>query len=49
MLANVGQRLIFPPEIATTNLRPIVFCSGSARLVQLIEITVPWEDAVNEA
>ncbi|MGH0171412.1 UNVERIFIED_CONTAM: hypothetical protein FKN15_063258 [Acipenser sinensis] len=50
MLADVGQRLIFPPEIATTNLRPdIVLRSGSARLVHLIELTVPWEDAVDEA
>ncbi|MGH0145910.1 UNVERIFIED_CONTAM: hypothetical protein FKN15_045958 [Acipenser sinensis] len=50
MLADVGQRLIFPPEIATTNLRPdIVLWSGSARLVHLIELTVPWEDAVDEA
>ncbi|MGH0130475.1 UNVERIFIED_CONTAM: hypothetical protein FKN15_042544 [Acipenser sinensis] len=50
MLADVGQRLIFPPEIATTNLQPdIVLWSGSARLVHLIELTVPWEDAVDEA
>ncbi|MGH0152548.1 UNVERIFIED_CONTAM: hypothetical protein FKN15_022661 [Acipenser sinensis] len=48
--ADVGQRLIFPPEIATTNLRPdIVLWSGSARLVHLVELTVPWEDAVDEA
>ncbi|XP_056107596.1 uncharacterized protein LOC130085708 [Rhinichthys klamathensis goyatoka] len=50
MLADLDQRLIFPPEIATTNLRPdIVLWSGSARIVQLIELTVPWEDAVDEA
>ncbi|MGH0140139.1 UNVERIFIED_CONTAM: hypothetical protein FKN15_010183 [Acipenser sinensis] len=50
MLADVDQRLIFPPEIATTNLRPdIVLWSGSARLVHLVELTVPWEDAVDEA
>ncbi|MGH0149973.1 UNVERIFIED_CONTAM: hypothetical protein FKN15_024531 [Acipenser sinensis] len=50
MLAHVGQRLIFPPEIATTNLRPDIFLwSGSARLVHLVELTVPWEDAVDEA
>ncbi|MGH0128506.1 UNVERIFIED_CONTAM: hypothetical protein FKN15_027537 [Acipenser sinensis] len=50
MLADVGQWLIFPPEIATTNLRPdIVLWSGSARLVHLVELTVPWEDAVDEA
>ncbi|MGH0118021.1 UNVERIFIED_CONTAM: hypothetical protein FKN15_047026 [Acipenser sinensis] len=50
MLVDVGQQLIFPPEIATTNLRPdIVLWSGSARLVHLVELTVPWEDAVDEA
>jgi len=50
MLADLGQRLIFPPEIATTNLRPdIVLWSRSARIVQLIELIVPWEDAVDEA
>jgi len=50
ILADLDQRLIFPPEIATTNLRPdIVLWSGSARVVQLIELTVPWEDAVDEA
>jgi len=50
MLADLDQRLIFPPEISTTNLRPdIVLWSGSARIVQLIELTVPWEDAVDEA
>ncbi|MGH0138791.1 UNVERIFIED_CONTAM: hypothetical protein FKN15_001753 [Acipenser sinensis] len=50
MLADVGQRLIFPPEIATTNLRPdFVLWSGSAHLVHLVELTVPWEDAVDEA
>jgi len=46
--ADLGQRLIFPPEIATTNLRPdIVLWSGSALIVQLLELTV--EDAVDEA
>jgi len=41
--------LFFPPEIAPTNLRPDVgLWSGSARSVQLIELTVPWEDAVDE-
>jgi len=36
MLADLDQRLIFTPEIATTNLRPdIVLWSGSACIVQL--------------
>jgi len=37
--ADLDQRLIFPPEIGTTNLQ-------SARIVQLIELTLPCEDAV---
>jgi len=46
MLADLEQRLIFPPEIATTNLRPdVVLWSGSACIVQLTELTGPWEDA----
>ena len=49
LLADVCQRLIFPPMIATTNFRPIVLCSGSARLVLLLALTVPWADAVHEA
>jgi len=50
MLADLDQRLIFPlMEIATTNLPPdVVLWSGSARIVQLIELTVPWKDAVDE-
>jgi len=36
-------------QIVTTNVRPdIVLWSGSARIVQLIDLTVPWEDAVDE-
>ncbi|MGH0150319.1 UNVERIFIED_CONTAM: hypothetical protein FKN15_050191 [Acipenser sinensis] len=50
MLTDVEQRLIFPPEIATSNLRPeIVLWSRSACIVHLVELTVPWEDAVDEA
>jgi len=43
----------FSPKIATTNHRPdIVLWSGSAHIVQLTlnsELTVPWEDVVDEA
>jgi len=50
LLADLDQQLIFPPETATTNPWPdIVLWSGSARIVQPIELTVPWEDAVDEA
>ncbi|XP_049901864.1 uncharacterized protein LOC126391274 [Epinephelus moara] len=50
LLADLEQRLYFPTEIATTNLRPdLVLWSPSIRSVYIIELTVPWEDAVGEA
>lgn len=50
MLADVGQRLVFPPEIAATTLRPdLVLWSPSAKRVFIIELTVPWEESVEEA
>lgn len=50
MLVDVGRRLVFPPEIAITTLRPdIVLWSPSLKKVFIIELTVPWEDSVDEA
>ena len=50
MLVDVGQRLTVPPEIVITNLRPdLVLWSNSQRKVYFVELTVPWEDAVQEA
>ncbi|KAL0186294.1 hypothetical protein M9458_017964, partial [Cirrhinus mrigala] len=50
MRVDLDQRLIFPPEIATTALRPdIVLWSNSCQLAYIIELTVPWEDALEEA
>lgn len=44
MLADISQRLTFPPEIASTNLRPdMVLWSPSLKVVNIIELTVPWE------
>ena len=41
---------LLPPEIATTNLRPdLVLWSSSQQTVYIIELTVPLEDAVEEA
>lgn len=46
----MNKRLYFPSEIATTNLRPdLVLWSPSLHIVYIIELTVPWEDAVEEA
>ena len=44
------QRLIFPPEIITTNLRPdLVLWSTLQKLLFIVELTVLWEAAVGEA
>ncbi|XP_061099664.1 uncharacterized protein LOC133129522 [Conger conger] len=44
MLVDVGRQLVFPPE------RPdMVLWSPSRRKVFIIELTVPWEDSVDEA
>ena len=50
MRVDLDQRLIFPPEIATTTLRldPVLW-SNSCQLAYIIELTVPWEDAIEEA
>lgn len=50
MLADIGRQLVFPPEIASTNLRPdLVFWSPSQKTAYIIELTVPWENCVEEA
>ncbi len=50
LLADLGKKLCFPTEIASTNLRPdLVLWSPSLKLVYIIELTVPWEGAVEEA
>lgn len=49
MLADMDKKLCFPTEMSATNLRPdLVFWSASLKLVYIIELTVPWEDAVEE-
>lgn len=50
MWVYLNQRLTFPSEIALTNLCPgLVLWSNSCRRVFLVELTVPWEDAIDEA
>ena len=47
---DLGKQLKFPEEIVHTSLRPdIVFWSKSPRRVILVELTVPWEERVDEA
>lgn len=50
-LYNVmDKKLCFPSEIAATSMRPdLVLWSVSLKLVYIIELTVPWEGAVEEA
>ncbi|KAL7889943.1 hypothetical protein AOLI_G00022010 [Acnodon oligacanthus] len=50
MLVDIGQQLIFPPEIAATTLRPdLVLWSPSLKSVYITELTVPWENTIEEA
>lgn len=50
MKVGLDQKLTFPSEIATTTLRPdLVLWSNSCQLAYIIKLTVPWEDAVEEA
>ena len=50
MLVDIGQQLIFPAEIAATTLRPdLVLWSPSLKCVYIAELTVSWENAVEEA
>ncbi len=47
---DLGRQLRFPETIATNTLRPdMVLFSESSRQVVLLELTVPWEDRMEEA
>ncbi|XDV14344.1 hypothetical protein PO909_014615 [Leuciscus waleckii] len=47
---DLGRQLKFPGNIAATTLRPdIVLVSEKTRQVVLLELTVPWEDRMEEA
>ena len=50
MLVDIGQQLVFPAEIAATTLRPdLLLWSPSLKSVYITELTVPWENSVEEA
>ncbi|XP_038147774.1 uncharacterized protein LOC119787807 [Cyprinodon tularosa] len=50
LLVDLGRQLRFPDYIAATTLRPdMVLSSNSTRQVVLLELTVPWEDRIEEA
>ena len=50
LLADINKKLVFPPHISVTSLRPdMVMWSNASQQVNLIELTVPWEDNLEEA
>ena len=50
LMADLQTQLVFPPEIAVTRLRPaIVMWSRSTSNLIIIELTVPWEERMEEA
>ncbi|XP_061896833.1 uncharacterized protein LOC133645919 [Entelurus aequoreus] len=47
---DLGRQLKFPANIASTSLRPdMVLTSESTKQVVLLELTVPWEERIDEA
>ncbi|KAK7929282.1 hypothetical protein WMY93_005677 [Mugilogobius chulae] len=50
MRVDLDKSLAFPPNIVSTRLRPdLVLWSNSSRKVFIVELTVPWEEAIDEA
>ena len=47
---DLKTKLVFPQDICSTNLRPdILVTSRASKTILLIELTVPWEDRIEEA
>lgn len=45
-----GKQLKFPENVATSMLRPdMLLISEASKQIILLELTVPWEDSVEEA
>ncbi|XP_069133169.1 uncharacterized protein [Argopecten irradians] len=50
MRADIHQRIGFPEEVVSTSLRSdIVLWSRNSKQVLMTELTVPWEDRIEEA
>lgn len=50
MRADLRRQLKFPEEMMSTSLRPdIVLWSKATKQVILVELTVPWEERIEEA
>lgn len=48
MKVNLGRQLKFPEDITVTTLRPDMVLMSETRQVVLLELTVPWEDWMEE-
>lgn len=48
ILTDIARQLTFPPEIASTSLRPDLVL-WSTKSVYIIELTVLWQDTLEEA
>lgn len=46
---DLGKQLKFPEAVAKTTLRPDILTSVASKQVILLELTVPWEDRMEEA
>ncbi|KAJ8008616.1 hypothetical protein DPEC_G00106730 [Dallia pectoralis] len=50
MEVDLGKQLKFPGTAATTSLRPdMLLISETSKQIILLELTVPWEDRIEEA
>lgn len=50
MTVDLERQLRIPPHIAESTLRPdIILVSEATRQLVLLELTVPWEERMEEA
>lgn len=50
MKVDLGRQLKFPETVAIMSLRPdMVLISEASKQIILFELTVPWEDRIEEA
>ena len=47
--SDIRRKLVFPPDISTTNLPDMLIWSEKKKKGNIVELTVPWETAVDEA
>ena len=50
LLVDLKRQLRYPEDIVPTNLRPnIVIFSKESKVCVIMELTVPWEERIEEA